>query len=82
MAPQHKKDLAIFLHATAGYPPVDSFYKAINAGYFLTWPGLTRTLIRKQLGKSSPNEATPTGHPIYQYNNSPSMIYAFLSISS
>ena len=63
-APQHfansayhqknKKDLAIFLHATAGYPPINSFCKAIDAGYFTTWPGLTTTLIRKHLGQSSP----------------------------
>jgi len=48
---KNKKDLAIFIHATAGYPPVDSFCKTIDAGYFSTWPGLTTTMITKHLGK-------------------------------
>ena len=41
------KKLAIFLHAAAGYPPVSSFCKAIDAGFFSTWPGLTTKLVRQ-----------------------------------
>ena len=41
--------LATFLHATAGFPAKSSFCKAIDSGFFATWPELTRDLIRKHL---------------------------------
>lgn len=50
-----KQELAVFLHATAGYPPAKTFCQAIDAGFFATWPGLTSTLIRKHLPKSVPS---------------------------
>ena len=39
----------IFLHAAAGYPTVSTFCKAIDAGFFATWPNLTSALARKHL---------------------------------
>jgi len=50
-----KPELAIFLHATAGFPPPKTFCAAIDAGFFATWPGLTSELIRKHLPKSIPS---------------------------
>ena len=49
---KNKKELAIYLHAAAGYPPIVTFCKAIDNGYYATWPGLTSELIRKHLPKS------------------------------
>ena len=51
---KNKKDLATFLHATAGYPPIKTFCQAINNGFFSTWPGLSSDLIRKHLELSVP----------------------------
>ena len=51
---KNKKDLATFLHATAGYPPIKTFCKAIDNGFFSTWPGLSSELIRKHLDPSIP----------------------------
>ena len=48
------KKLATFLHAAAGYPPLSTFCKAIDAGWFITWPGLSSPLIRKHLEQSVP----------------------------
>ena len=47
-------DLATFLHAAAGYPAIPKFCKAIDAGFFTTWPSLTSNLIQKHLPKSIP----------------------------
>jgi hypothetical protein len=50
----NSEKLATFLHATAGFPPVSTFCKAIDAGFFATWPGLSSPLIRKHLEISIP----------------------------
>ena len=52
-------ELAQWLHASCGSPNESTFIKAIQKGNFLTWPGLTPQLIRKQLPTS---EATSKGH--------------------
>ena len=54
-----KMELAQWLHASCGSPNESTFIKAIQKGNFLTWPGLTPQLIRKQLPTS---EATSKGH--------------------
>jgi hypothetical protein len=35
------KELIRYLHASAGYPVEDTWTKAIIAGNFTTWPGLS-----------------------------------------
>ena len=52
-------ELALFLHAAAGYPTKTTLITAINKGYFSTWPGLTAQLIKKYLPTSVP---TIKGH--------------------
>ena len=39
--------LITFYHATMGYPVVSTWCKAIDAGYFRGWPGLTSKRVRK-----------------------------------
>jgi hypothetical protein len=38
----NKRDLVRFLHAAAFSPVPDTWLKAIRAGHFATWPGLTK----------------------------------------
>jgi hypothetical protein len=47
----NKRDLVRFLHAAAFSPVQDTWLKAIWAGHFTTWPGLTEDLVRKHLPK-------------------------------
>jgi hypothetical protein len=47
----NKRDLVRFLHAAAFSPVKDTWLKAIRAGHFATWPGLTEDLVRKHLPK-------------------------------
>jgi hypothetical protein len=48
----NKRDLVRFLHAAAFSPVQDTWLKAIRAGHFTTWPGLTEdNLMRKHLPK-------------------------------
>ena len=44
--------LVQFLHRAYFSPVVDTWCKAIDAGYFTTWPGLTSKLVRKYLPTS------------------------------
>ena len=39
-------------HASVGYPVEDSWIKAINAGNYTTWPGLTSVAVRKHFPES------------------------------
>jgi hypothetical protein len=55
----NKRDLVRFLHAAAFSPVQDTWLKAIRAGHFATWPGLTEDLVRKHLPKEI---ATVKGH--------------------
>ena len=41
--------LVQFLHRSCFSPVIDTWCKAIDAGYFTTWPGLTSKLVRKHL---------------------------------
>jgi hypothetical protein len=41
-----------YLHAAAGYPVKDTWVKAINAGNYTTWPGLTATAACKHFPES------------------------------
>ena len=52
-------NLMQFLHACAGFPTVATWSKAIDAGYYLGWPGLTASRVRKYLPDS---EETTLGH--------------------
>ena len=52
-------DLIKFLHATAFSPVPSTWIKAIQRGFFQSWPGLTTAAVRKHLPKS---EATTKGH--------------------
>ena len=47
-----KRDLAQYLHACAFSPCVRTFITAINKGHFLSWPGLTTSLVKKHLPRS------------------------------
>ena len=53
------RDLVIYLHQAAFSPVTSTWIKAIDEGYFTTWPGLTSELVRKHLPKSI---ATAKGH--------------------
>ena len=44
--------LVQFLHRDCFSPVMDTWCKAIDAGYFTTWYGLTSKLVRKQLPAS------------------------------
>ena len=46
--------LAAFLHANAGFPAKSTFFRAIDRGFFATWPELPNDLIRKHLLLSVP----------------------------
>ena len=48
-----------YLHACAGFPPAATWIKAINNGYYIGWPGLTASRVRKYLRN---NEETAIGH--------------------
>ena len=41
--------LVHFFHRACFSPVVDTWCKAIDAGYFTTWPGLTSKVVRKHL---------------------------------
>ena len=51
---RNSQKLATFLHAAAGYPPISTLCKAIDAGFLATWPGLSSPLIQKHLEISVP----------------------------
>eukprot|EP00957_Ditylum_brightwellii_P096154 7325979-Ditylum_brightwellii.AAC.1 len=54
-----KKDIVQLYHATCFSPTKHAWIKAVQAGYFATWPSLTPELIKKHLPKSP---ATVKGH--------------------
>ena len=43
-----------FLHWCAGSPQLSTWCKAIDAGFFRSWPGLTSKLVRKHMPQSIP----------------------------
>ena len=48
-----------FLHAAAGYPRKQTWLRAIEAGYFDTWPGITAQRVRRYLIEP---DVTTLGH--------------------
>ena len=48
-----------YLHAAAGYPVKETWMKAIKAGNYITWPGLTTTAVQKHFPES---DETQQGH--------------------
>jgi hypothetical protein len=52
-------NLVQYTHAACGYPTTSTWIQAIDKGHFVTWPGLTASLVRKHLPKSIP---TSKGH--------------------
>ena len=50
------KQLIQFYHATMGNPVLSTWCKAIDAGYFRGWPGLTSKRVRKYIKVSEPTE--------------------------
>ena len=61
-----KQNLAIWYHRICFGPVVTTWIKAINAGFFSTWPGLTSKLITKHV---PPSVNTALGHLRQQYQN-------------
>jgi hypothetical protein len=53
-------------HASAGFPTKDSWVKAINAGHYISWPGLTAEAARKHFPESV---ETQKGHMKKQRQN-------------
>lgn len=64
-----KSKLATFFHQCCFSPVPATWIKAIQAGYFATWPGLTVDLNNKHLPKSM---ATAKGHLRQQYQHTQS----------
>ena len=56
---QSVPQLMRYLHACAGFPVTKTWLQAINKGYYITWPGLTPSRVRRYLPKS---EETALGH--------------------
>ena len=54
-----KTELASYLHACAGSPPISSFLRAIKKGNFISWPGIDAINFAKFL---QPSIATAKGH--------------------
>ena len=54
-----KSELASYLHACAGSPPISSFIRAVKNGNFATWPGINDINFAKFL---DPTIATAKGH--------------------
>ena len=54
-----QQDIVKYLHQACGSPVPSTWIKAIKAGFFATWPGLTENLVKKHLPKSI---ATAKGH--------------------
>ena len=48
-----------YLHAAAGYPVEETWTKAITAGNYTTWPGLTAPMVHKHFPES---DKTQKGH--------------------
>jgi hypothetical protein len=48
-----------YLHAAAGFPVKKTWLNTIKAGNYVTWPGLTTTVVRKHFPDS---DKTQQGH--------------------
>ena len=56
-----KEDIIKYLSAAMWNPIPESWIKAIDSGFFVTWPGLTSKLVRKYLANNR-NIETDQGH--------------------
>jgi hypothetical protein len=67
------KETIRYLHASAGHPVKDTWTKAIKAGNFTTWPGLSVKAVHKYFPESDetkrPHEQTASKCTIYQNKN-------------
>ena len=63
---RNKSGLFQYLHHCDFRPVITTWNKAIDAGYFSTWPGLTSKLVCKHLPNSM---ATPKGHLRQDHQN-------------
>ena len=55
-----------YLHAAAGFPPKDTWIKAIKNGHYITWPGVTAEVVSKHFPESM---ETQKGHMKKQRQN-------------
>ncbi len=55
-----------YLHAAAGFPPKDTWIKAINNGHYKTWPGITAKTVNRYFPESV---ETQKGHLKKQRQN-------------
>ena len=55
------EQLVRYLHACAVYPTKDTWMKAIRAGNYLSWPGLTTKKVNRNYPET---DETPKGHMI------------------
>ena len=53
------EQIIAWYHAAAGYPTKPTWIKAIDAGFYATWPMLTSKAVRKHFPES---EETAKGH--------------------
>jgi hypothetical protein len=60
------KETIRYLHASAGHPVKDTWTKAIKAGNFTTWPGLSVKAVHKYFPESG---ETKQGHTNKQHQN-------------
>ncbi len=60
------KETIRYLHASAGHPVKDTWTKAIKAGNFTTWPGLSVKAVHKYFPES---DETKQGHMNKQHQN-------------
>ena len=61
-----KKNLIEYYHKCLCSPTIDTWCKAIDKGFFNTWPNLTSEAVRKYISKSA---ATSKGHLVQQRQN-------------
>jgi hypothetical protein len=52
LAYQTASNRIAFLHAAAGYPVPSTWMRAIQKGFYATWPGLTPSTVKQHLQKS------------------------------
>ena len=55
-----------FLHAAAGFPTKETWLKAIKAGNYVTWPGITTKTVNRHFPES---DETTKGHMKKQRQN-------------
>ena len=79
-----KADLVHFLHRAVFSPVVLTWTKAIDAGYFTTWPGITSDLVRKHLPKSlkGTSQSNQKKCPVHKKFGAPPLHCQFLTLAN